>query len=215
MRAYRLCHLCIKAGDSQLGHHFQHGPKNASYRSPIIQNEIIDLCGASMKEQINLNVIEACAYSILADETAEGLNLKHFFDLVDALETLAEERNGATRKSVYQMHAAACKSSFIVLVSLIAKYSAILEPVANILQMKTLDIVKANEHIQTIVEMLRDHRKNAENVTAEIITEIGDIAKPLNVDITFARIAGRQKHRNNPPVQNPGDFNNSLLRFNH
>ncbi|CAH1115523.1 unnamed protein product [Psylliodes chrysocephalus] len=104
------------------------------------------------------------------------------------------------------MHAAACKSSFIVSVSLIAKYSAILEPLANILQMKTLDIVKANEHIQTIVEMLRDHRKNAENVTAEILKEAGDIVKSSNVDITVARIAGRQKHRNNPPVENPGDF---------
>ncbi|CAH1103188.1 unnamed protein product [Psylliodes chrysocephalus] len=72
--------------------------------------------------------------------------------------------------------------------------------------MKTLDIVKTNEHIQTIVEMPRDHRKNAENITAEILKETGDIAKPLNVDITVARIAGRQKHRNNPPAENPCDF---------
>ncbi|CAH1113392.1 unnamed protein product [Psylliodes chrysocephalus] len=72
-----------------------------------------------------------------------------------------------------------------------------MEPVANILQMKTLDIVKANEPIQTIVEMLRYYRKNAENVKAEILKEAGDIAKPLNVDIIVARIAGRQ---------NSGDF---------
>ncbi|CAH1113779.1 unnamed protein product [Psylliodes chrysocephalus] len=111
------------------------------------------------------------------------------------------------------MHAAACKSSFIVLVSLIAKYSAILEPVANILQMKTLDIVKVNNHIQTIVEMLRVNRKNAENVTAENLKEAGDIAKPLNFDITVARIAGRQKHRNDPPAQNPCDFSKRSLKI--
>ncbi|CAH1103092.1 unnamed protein product [Psylliodes chrysocephalus] len=104
------------------------------------------------------------------------------------------------------MHPAACKSSFIVSVSLITKYSAILEPVANILQMKTLDIVTANEHIQTIVEMLSDHRKNAENVTAEILKEACNIAKPLNVDISVARIDGQQKHRNNLSAENPGDF---------
>ncbi|CAH1110063.1 unnamed protein product [Psylliodes chrysocephalus] len=49
----------------------RHGPKNASYRSPIIQNKIIDLCGASIKEQIISNVKKACAYIILADETAD------------------------------------------------------------------------------------------------------------------------------------------------
>ncbi|CAH1111130.1 unnamed protein product [Psylliodes chrysocephalus] len=31
----------------------------------------------------------------------------HFVDLVDALKTLAEDRNGATRKSAHQMHTAA------------------------------------------------------------------------------------------------------------
>ena len=66
-----LCRLRIEAGDSQLKHHFEHGPKNASYRSPIIQNEIIDLCGAIIREQIITRVKEACAYSILADETAD------------------------------------------------------------------------------------------------------------------------------------------------
>ncbi|CAH1114815.1 unnamed protein product [Psylliodes chrysocephalus] len=74
------------------------------------------------------------------------------------------------------------------------------------LQIKTLDIVKGNEHIQTIVEMIRDHRKNAENVTAKILKKAGNKVKPLNVDITVARIAGQQKPRNKPPAENPGDF---------
>jgi len=66
-----LCRLRIEAGDLQLKHHFEHGPKNASYRSPTIQNEIIDLCGGTLSEQIVAGVKEACAYSILADETAD------------------------------------------------------------------------------------------------------------------------------------------------
>jgi len=63
--------LCIEAGDSQLKHHFEHGSKNASYQSLIVQNEIIDLCGATIKEQIVTRIKEACAYSILADEIAD------------------------------------------------------------------------------------------------------------------------------------------------
>jgi len=351
-----LCRLRIEAGDSQLKHHFEHRPKNALYRSPIIQNEMIDLCGATIREIVT-RVKEACAYSILADETADisgkeqlsiglrffdekaneikeeflgfvkldGLDAKniakaiddfvtnlnldpdkcvglgfdgcstmsgkeggvqailrqkykkafyfhcsshklnlvandlnviseirncvriikeiikffresvlrrklianipklyetrwsekyksirafkdHFIDIVDALETLAEEGNAATRKNAYQMHAAACRSSFVVSVVLIAKYSAILEPVVNTLQLKSLDIVKANQHIQTILKMLRDHRKNAENVTADVLKEAGDIAMHFNIDITTSCIAGRQKNKSNPPAKNPFKF---------
>lgn len=66
-----LCRLRIEAGDSQLKEHFEHAPKNASYRSPTIQNEIIDLCGTVIREQIVTMIKGACAYSILADETAD------------------------------------------------------------------------------------------------------------------------------------------------
>ncbi|CAH0546976.1 unnamed protein product [Brassicogethes aeneus] len=131
---------------------------------------------------------------------------EHFVEIVDVLDTLAEEGNAATRKSAYQMHAEACISQFIVPVTLIAKYSAVLEPVANILQKKTIDIVKANKHIQTILQMLKDHREKAENVTAKVLREASDIAKSLNVDITIARIAGRQKHRSNPSAENASEF---------
>lgn len=122
----------------------------------------------------------------------------HFVDIVEALEALTEEENAATRKNAYQMHAAVVRYSFVVSVALIAKYSAILEPIANTLQLKTLDIVKANQHIQTITNMLRDHRNDAASVTAEVLKEASDIAKHLNVDVTATRIVGRQKHRSNP-----------------
>lgn len=56
--------------------------------------------------------------------------------------------------------------------------------------------------------MLRDHRKNEENVTVLA----GNIANHFNVDITATCIAGRQKHRSNPPAKNPSEFwNRSLI----
>lgn len=82
--------------------------------------------------------------------------------MMQALETLSIEGNTATRKSAFQLHSAACKSSFIMAMILIAKYSAMLEPVVNALQSKTLDIVKTSQHIQHIVEMVRSHRKDEE-----------------------------------------------------
>jgi len=104
------------------------------------------------------------------------------------------------------MHAVICRSSFIVSVALIAKYTAILEPVANTLQSKTLDIVKANKHIQIILEMLRDHRKNAEKITTDVLKEAGDIAMHFNIALTAPRVAGRQQNRSNPPAENPSEF---------
>ena len=130
----------------------------------------------------------------------------NFVNIVEALEILAEEGNVATRNKAYQMHASACRSSFIVSVALIAKYSAILQPIANTLQLKTLDIVKANQHIQTILDMLRDHRKDAESITDDVLKEAYDIAKHLNIDITATRVSGRQKHRSNPLAENLSEF---------
>jgi len=41
-------------------------------------------------------------------------DFKDFVDIVDALETLTKEGNAVTKKNAYQMHAAACRSLFVV-----------------------------------------------------------------------------------------------------
>lgn len=66
-----MCRLRIEAGDLPLKEHFQHGKKNSSYRSPQIQNEIINLCGSVIRDYIVKSAKQAYAYSILADETAD------------------------------------------------------------------------------------------------------------------------------------------------
>lgn len=63
--------LRIDAGDLVLKKHFEHGKKNASYRSIDIQNEIIAICGDVIKAHIVKKVKEAEAYSVLADETTD------------------------------------------------------------------------------------------------------------------------------------------------
>lgn len=137
----------------------------------------------------------------------------HLVDTISALETLDEEGYAATRKMLIKSNAAVCKSSFIVSVPLIAKYSAILEPVVNALQLKTLGIVKANQNIQTIFDMLWVHREYVENVTTTIffVTTTGDITMNLNVDITVTCIVGQQKHSSNHPAKNPSEFWRSLI----
>lgn len=50
---------------------FKKAKKNALYTSPQIQNELINICGATIKDMIINDVKLAAAYSIMADETAD------------------------------------------------------------------------------------------------------------------------------------------------
>lgn len=352
-----LCRLRIEAGDLPLKEHFEHGKKNSSYRSPQIQNEIINLCGSVIRDYIVKSAKQAYAYSILADETADisgkeqlsiglrfydlmlkeireefvgfvelealdsksiakaiddfvteqellpekcvglgfdgcstmagneggvqailkkkytralffhcsshrlnlvvnDLNLipeirntvatikdiityfresvlrrklipniprlcetrwsekykcirifkENFREIVQALETLSVQGNTNTRKSAFQLHSAASKSSFIMAMVLIAKYSAVLEPVVNALQSKTLDLVKVSDHIHRIVDLLKSHRENVETIADELLKDANHLAEQLGVELTIARTVGRQQHRSNPPASNASEF---------
>src|SRR5678816_2948691 len=131
---------------------------------------------------------------------------EHFVRMMQALEILFIEGNTDTRKGAFQLHSAACKSSFIMAMILIAKYSAMLEPVVNALQSKTLDIVKTSQHIQHIVEMVRSHRKDEEKINDEVLKEANQIAEQLELDLNIPRIFGRQQHRSNHPATNLTEF---------
>ncbi len=52
--------------------------KNASYTSPIIQNEIIDICGKIITQKIINDVKRFKYFSILADETTDVANIEQF-----------------------------------------------------------------------------------------------------------------------------------------
>ncbi|CAB3240454.1 unnamed protein product [Arctia plantaginis] len=77
---------------------------------------------------------------------------ENFPVILEALENLSREGNNATRKNAFQLHAAAFKISFILCITLIAKYSALLEPVVNALQSIALDVVKASQHVKRILQ---------------------------------------------------------------
>lgn len=128
--------------------------------------------------------------------------------ILEALQTLSREGNSATRKSAFQLHAAASRISFILGINLIAKYSALMEPVANVLQSIALDVVKASEHVKRILQLLKSHRDSPEKVTDEIIREATAVAEKVGLeeDITsMPRVTGKQRHRSNHPAENPSE----------
>lgn len=347
----------IDAGDAALQHHIEHGRKNATYTSPTIQNELIQLCGETVTEMIIADVKQASSYSILADETADisgkeqlsiglrfydeskgiireefvgftilngmdartianaidhciqsfgldprncvgqgydgcgamagkdagvqailrekypmalyfhcashKLNLVvndlnsvpevrntistikdiinffresvlrrkyapnipafcetrwsqkyrsisifklHFVALIQGLETLSIEGNPMTRTKAFQLHAVATKPTFIICTFMIAKYSAILEPVVNALQSKSLDLFKCVDHIEKILSIISEHRENADSVIAEILEEATTAAGSIDVELDLPRLTQRQQHRSNHPASSPTEY---------
>ncbi|CAF0782449.1 unnamed protein product [Adineta steineri] len=60
----------IDSGDEILREHLEHGPKNALYTSPSVQNEIIDCIHKHILNEI-LHRVENCLFSIIVDETTD------------------------------------------------------------------------------------------------------------------------------------------------
>nr|CAI5829487.1 unnamed protein product [Callosobruchus analis] len=211
-----LLKLRIDSGDNKLKSHFEKCRRNAIYTSPRIQNELINLCGEVIQENVISEVRKTMAYSILADETAdvsgkEQLSIGvRFYDeskkLVKSLETLSVEGNYATRKSAYQLHSAVTKPVFIVSLQTIAKYSAVIEPVVNALQAKSIDMISVGKHIRNIKDILRNDREFPDRISNEILQKARAVAMDLNIEISVPRLAHKQTHRSNPPSDNDNEY---------
>lgn len=137
---------------------------------------------------------------------------EHFETIVAALDTLSRDGNRETRSTAFQLHAAATKSTFIICVFLIAKYSALLEPVVNALQSKSLDLFQCKTHIDRIVSVIAEDRRNVDTVTNLILNDSETIAEILDIELNLPRIVENQKHRSNQPSKNFSDyFKKSLI----
>ncbi|RVE46777.1 hypothetical protein evm_008561 [Chilo suppressalis] len=102
----------------------------------------------------------------------------HFVEIVEGLEKLSQED----------------------------KYNSLLQPVANTLQSKTLDVIKCAEHIQTIKTAIAEHRLSAEEGTEELLKSANEIAKVLNLELRLPRTASRQQYRANHPAGSLSEY---------
>lgn len=352
-----LLHFQIKAGDQSLKQHLEDGKKNATYTSPHIQNDIIQLCGMVIKDYILKDAKEASAYSLMADESQDisgkeqlsigirffdeirqvireeflgfveldamdaktialtidnfiidsgldpkkfigqgydgcatmsgkdngvqsilrkkythalyfhcashklnlvinDLNLvpeirntiatikdiinffrestlrrkyvphipafcetrwsykyksiaifkQNFINIVNGLEKLSKEGNYATQKTAFQLNNAVKDSTFILCLVLISKYSALLEPVANVLQAKHLDLFSCTDHMKKILNIVKKNRRNAEDEIENLLADSQSLAQIIGVTFQKPRTIERQKNRSNPPSTNETEY---------
>ena len=64
----------IKGGDTILKDHFERAPKNATYRSKSVQNELIQCCADFIRDKLNTEIKKAKYFSVLAHEASDCSN---------------------------------------------------------------------------------------------------------------------------------------------
>ena len=66
----------VAASNSVLRDHLQNASRNATYISPAIQNEIIDLCGKRIRNALVAECNKAQCFSLLAGEATDSATIK-------------------------------------------------------------------------------------------------------------------------------------------
>eukprot|EP00112_Aurelia_sp_Birch-Aquarium-sp1_P013364 Seg2834.3 transcript_id=Seg2834.3/GoldUCD/mRNA.D3Y31 product="52 kDa repressor of the inhibitor of the protein kinase" protein_id=Seg2834.3/GoldUCD/D3Y31 len=64
----------VESGDRILAEHFKTAPKNATYRSKTIQNEMIDCCSKLISNSLVAEIKKAKVFSVLPDEAKDVSN---------------------------------------------------------------------------------------------------------------------------------------------
>ena len=82
----------VQAGDVVLKEHFTNSPRNATYRSKTIQNELISCCGEIVRKTIVGHMIKASFFSILADGSTDCSNKEQMAFIVRFVDEKSEVR---------------------------------------------------------------------------------------------------------------------------
>ncbi|XP_050545738.1 zinc finger MYM-type protein 1-like isoform X3 [Daktulosphaira vitifoliae] len=66
-----LLRMRISCRDKNLTHHIDNQKLNATYISPIIQNNFVNICGKIIQDQLAYKINQAKCFSVLVDETTD------------------------------------------------------------------------------------------------------------------------------------------------
>ena len=84
----------VDSGDRVLDDHFKTAPKNATYRSKSIQNELIESCGKHIRQKISKEIQSARFFSVIADEASDCSQTEQLslvISFIDENSTIREE----------------------------------------------------------------------------------------------------------------------------
>ena len=129
---------------------------------------------------------------------------KHFHEIFIKLEELAVERNQSSesQQRAYQLIHSIADSSFLICLTIIAKYSAMFEPIAKNFQAINTDFFGARNQIISLMSVISMHRENAEVVFREdIFAKVDEMSKELHLEFSIPRTIARQCYRTNTDMR--------------
>lgn len=129
-----------------------------------------------------------------------------FADIVEGLLSLSNEGNKDTKQKAFQLYCAVTSTSFVVSLEIVAKYSATLEVVAQMLQGVNVDMMKVSKHIIRLVDLFKEDRSNDSTVFVGLMDNIKETAEVLGLTLTMPRVTSAQRHRSNVPSDSVQDY---------
>ncbi len=132
---------------------------------------------------------------------------KNFITIAEKLENLAENgKNPQTQQNANQLLRTCNTPQFIVSLTIMAQYSAMLEPVVAALQAVNLDFEKCQKQIENLITIFNSHRENAETEFTFIYKKVKNTCNTLDIDLKIPRTACRQTYRNNFQASNEEEY---------
>lgn len=148
--------------------------------------------------------------------SAKYKSIRYFYESFEkikiALEDLAlNASNASTRTKAGQLNVTVSQPTFIIALTIMAKYSSKLEPVVNILQGVNINLQDVKDHMDVILKCFEAHRCQHEIYFEELFKEASNLAEKLGVDLAMPRIVQKQKHRSNPEAKSPVEYFRQVL----
>lgn len=123
------------------------------------------------------------------------------------LDKLATAGDGNTRIEAHQLQSASSSPVFIVCLMIISTYSALLEPVTQQLQAIQLDLLKVQDHVNKLLQVMSMHRQDAElYFRDDIFSKAAIVAESLQIELKAPRQCQKSTHRSNPSHTNAEDY---------
>ncbi|KAG5881267.1 hypothetical protein JTB14_003738 [Gonioctena quinquepunctata] len=181
----------IDSRDVNLKKHFETCPRNATYISWNIQNQIIEACDIIIKRKIASEVNCAKCFSILSDETTDISTIEQCSICIRIMVQLLKPVHAALQEI------SLCKDKDSSSEKLLG-YSL---PLAKILQLENSDLAFAMDKAKETISTIKYVRENAKAQFKNIFDEAKQIADMFDVEIKIPRLASKQANRANVPAE--------------
>ena len=133
----------------------------------------------------------------------------NFHEIFTKLEEIVEQRNcsSESRQKAYQLIHSISNTRFLICLTIIAKYSAMFEPVAKKLQAINSDIYGARNQINSLMSVITSHEENAEEVfRTDIFAKVEKISDELQLELRMPRTTFSQRYRTNIGTSNVQEY---------